>query len=178
MKDINQMLIAEVISVSGGILAGYILADVTGLLERIPGILLLIPAFLEMRGNIAGSLAARLGTGLHIGVIKGRWKMKNIWNNVLASFLLGLFVSAFIGVLAFFISFFSSMSADPRIIIISILAAIISNVIEISSTTYMTMWLFKKGYNPDDIMGPVVTTTGDIISALSLVIAGLVVMCV
>ena len=177
MRDVTQMLVAEFVSINGGVLAGFLLAGATGILEKIPGVLILLPAFLELRGNIAGSLAARLGTGLHLGVIRGRWKRENVRRNVLASFLLGIAVSAVIGAFAWFLSLLIGIeSVGWKLILLSVLAALISNVIGISLTTYLTLALYEKGYDPDDIMGPVVTTIGDVVSVLSLILAGLVVV--
>lgn len=38
-------------------------------LETFPGLLVLIPGAIGMRGNIFGSFASRLSTALHIGII-------------------------------------------------------------------------------------------------------------
>jgi cation transporter-like permease len=42
--------------------------------------------------------------------------------------------------------------------------------LEIPLTIYTTIWLFKHKFDPEDIMGPYVTTLGDIISILSIVL--------
>ena len=53
---------------------------------------------------------------------------------------------------------------------IPLIAGIIANTIEIPLTLFTTLYLFKKGYDPNNIMGPFVTSTGDIISILSILI--------
>ena len=96
MKDIFEMSFAELISTTGGLGAGILLAQITGVLEQIPAILILIPGFFEMSGNVSGALSARLGTGLHLGTLKGRIGKKRIRNNVIASFIIGIVSSVFL----------------------------------------------------------------------------------
>ncbi len=177
MKDISQMSVAEIISITGGIGSGIVLAAITGVLERIPAILILIPGFFELSGNVGGSLAARLGTALHLGMVRGKRGKKIIRNNVVSSFLIYMAASLFLGVLAFVVS--SIIGINERgfdIILVSLIGGLISSAINIIFTLFTTIFLFKHNYDPDDIMGPVVTTLGDIFSTLALVIGAMVVL--
>ena len=58
-----------------------------------------------------------------------------------------------------------------KIIFLPLFAGIIANAIEIPLTFFVTIYLFKKGHDPNNIMGPFVTSTGDITSIISLLIA-------
>ena len=177
MKETQQLLFAEIISITGGLFAGIMLARVTGVLERVPGILILLPAFLELRGNIGGTLAARLGTALHLGIMKGKKSRKILKSNVIATFFLTIIISIPMGIFSWLVSPIINIEVNLlEIIIISLIASIIANAITIALTIIITFWLFKKNYDPDDIMGPVVSTIGDIVSVFSLVIAALVVI--
>ena len=60
---------AEAFGITIELLAGFVLVSMASSLEKITGLLILIPAFLEMRGDISGSYASRLGTALHQGII-------------------------------------------------------------------------------------------------------------
>ena len=53
-----------------GFVAGLILGSITGTLELLPGLLVLIPASVGMRGMIFGAMGARLGTGIAAGVFE------------------------------------------------------------------------------------------------------------
>jgi len=170
-KKFKEIFCSQIVSIVGGLIAGTILAVYTNKLLLIPGMLILLPGFLEMRGNISGSLSARLTSGLFLGVVKpNKTKTKIVKGNILASFLLAIIVSFVLGVIAFsFIFIFFDIFA-PKIILISLVAGILSNAIEIPLTLFFTFYLFSKGHDPNNIMGPFVTSTGDITSVVSLLI--------
>ncbi len=168
--DFKEILFSQFVSVGGGLLAGTMLAIWTDKILLIPGMLILLPGFLELRGNINGSLAARLGSGLFLGFIKpGKIrKSRIIRGNLTASFSLALIISFILGLVAFGFNMLIFKIYFPKIILIPFLAGIIANMVEIPLTLFFTFYLFKKGHDPDNIMGPFVSTTGDIISILSL----------
>src|SRR3989344_6234774 len=171
-KDMKEMLSSELISVTGGLIAGFMLASATNQLELIPGILILLPGFLEMRGNISGALSARLSAGMFLGKLKPKFENSRILkSNILACFAQVLIVSFVLGIVSFLsVDIFFGIS-NMKIVYIAILAGILSNLIEIPLTTIATFWLFRHGHDPNNIMGPYVTTTGDLVSIVSLLIA-------
>jgi mgtE-like transporter len=138
----------------------------------IPALLILFPGFMEMRGNISGTLSARLSAGLHVGAFKKEYdKNKIVKGNAVASMVLVILLSLVLGLVAYYVSteFFGITNAN--IIIVALVAGILSNVIEVPLTIFITFWLFRHGHDPNNIMGPYVTTAGDIISVVSLLIA-------
>lgn len=170
-KTFKETSIAEIISITGGILGGLGLAKFTGTLEKIPGLLILIPAFLEMRGNISGSLASRLGTYLHLGKIKPFKRNEILDANISASLLLSISTSLFIGLFAIFMSYLIKIQIHSiKIILISILSGVLSSFLMLFLTIFTSFLLYSKGYDPDNIMGPYVTTIGDVVSILTIVL--------
>ena len=176
MNDFKEMLTAELISVTGGLAAGTILAFSTDKLALIPGLFILMPGFLAMRGSIAASLAARIGTALHQKT-KGASKERSMFGkqNIHASFLLALVVSLVLGLVAYVTTKLAFGIDAPEILFIALIAAFISNVLMIPIAFASTGWLFNHGYDPDDIMGPYITTVGDVVSIVSLLVAVLIV---
>lgn len=171
-KDFIEILSSQFIAVTGGLLAGSLLAFFTNQIILIPGLLVLLPGFLEMRGNITGSLSARLSSALHLGSLKPDAKnSKVLKSNILAAWLLVLISSLAIGFAAYLAILLFFKINEPRIIIVALIAAIISNIILLPLTTRTTLWLYKKGYDPDDLMGPYNTTIGDITSIIAILIA-------
>jgi mgtE-like transporter len=172
-KGFNEILLSQTISLIGGLFVGIILASYTDNLILIPGFLILLPGFLQMRGGISGTLAARISSGLFLGFIKtkkSKEQSRIIKGNVFASFILVILVSIFLGIVAYLFTLFFFQISAPKIIIYSLLAALLANLIEIPLTLFFTFYFFKKGYDPDNIMGPFVTTTGDITSIISLLV--------
>ncbi len=172
----KEILSSQVVSLIGGLIAGTILAIYTDKLLLIPGILILLPGFLEMRGNISGSFASRLSSGLFLGVIKpNKTTIKLLKGNFIASFLLAIVVSLALGLLAFLFNYFVFGVVIYKIITLALISGIIANAIEIPLTMFATFYLFKKGHDPNNIMVPFVTSTGDITSIVALLI-GLVIV--
>ncbi len=168
MKEFNQILIAELISITGGLIAGYLLTIITKGISVIPGMLVMLPGFLELRGNISGSLSARISSGLHLGVIKNI-KSELIRKNVIAAITLTITTSIMIGLISYTYNIITGVN-DAKIIVITILSALLSSAIMIPLTIISAIKMFNKGLNPDNIMGPYVTTLGDVVSLISLII--------
>ncbi len=174
--DFREILGAELISATGGLFAGLLLASFVDKFALIPGLFIFLPGFLEMKGNISGSLASRLSSGMFLGFVKPRFhRSRVVRGNIIASFLLVIILSLILGSIAYLVSNFVLGINAPQIILVALIAGVISNIIEIPLTIATTFWLFRKGHDPNNIMGPYVTTLGDIVSILSLLIAILLV---
>jgi mgtE-like transporter len=171
-KDFEEIFTSQIVSMIGGVLVGTIIAVYTNQTLLIPGMLILLPGFLEMRGNISGSFASRLSSGLFLGVINPkRIKTHIIKGNLAGSFSQALIVSLILGLIVFLFNFFVLKIVMPKIILVPLFAAIIANAVEIPLTLSATLYFFKKGHDPNNIMGPFVTTVGDITSVLALLFA-------
>ena len=171
-REFREIFTAELISVTGGLLAGTILAIYINQILLIPGLLILLPGFLEMRGNISGALAARLGTALDLKRIPPKISGSNfVKQNIWATFAETIVVALSLAAVAYAVTYFIFGAATLKIFLIAIMAALLSNAIESFLTTHATFWLYKKGHDPNNVMGPYVTTTGDIVSVFSLLLA-------
>lgn len=168
-KDLKEILLAESISIAGGIFAGTLLAYQTEKISLLPGLLILLPGFLEMKGNIAGSLSARLSSALHLGTIQPYIRNnKELRDNVITAFILNFIVSFTLGVLAYLFTLIIFKQNYPVIILVSLIAAFMSSLVVIPLTVISCMKLYRKGFDPDNIMSPLVSTLGDFVSVASL----------
>ena len=175
-RDFEEILSSQIFCVIIDLVAGTILAIYTGKILLIPGMLILLPGFLEMRGNISGSMACRLSSGMFLGVVRpDRYNTRITRGNLIASFLMVIMLTFVLGSIAFLFSLFVFGIYTLKIIILPVIAGIIANAIEIPLTLFMTFYLFRKGHDPNNIMGTFVTSTGDITSIISLLIAILVI---
>lgn len=176
-KDFKEIFTAEMISITGGVLAGSMLAFYVDEIILIPGLMILFPGYLEMRNAISGSMVARLGSALHLGTttpyVKGN---KFAAENIAAVFILSLVVAFVLAAIAYSATYFIFHQSTLKIFLIALIAVVISNLIENLISLYTTFWLFRKGHDPNNIMGPYITTVGDIISVGGLVIATTVVL--
>ncbi|MGH2527604.1 MAG: magnesium transporter, partial [Actinomycetota bacterium] len=69
-RTLRQGLVALALSTVASFVAGLTLGAITDTLSLLPGLLVLIPASVGMRGTIFGAMAARLGTGIHAGLFE------------------------------------------------------------------------------------------------------------
>ena len=57
----------------GELFAGSILGKMHERLDLIPGLIILVPAIMGLRGNIGTALGSRLSASLHLGIIRRKF---------------------------------------------------------------------------------------------------------
>jgi len=62
--------VALLISSGGDLVTGIALGLFTNRLAMLPGLIVLVPAAIGMRGNVFGALGSRLGTQIHAGTFR------------------------------------------------------------------------------------------------------------
>lgn len=169
------------VALGGGVFAGAVLGG-EGMLEgfeNYPGLLLLVPAFLATRGNVYGALGARISSGLHQGLIEPRFERDwRLVNAVTASFINGIFISVFIGFLAWglmqilvWIGMRDQSAALIELVGITFIAGVLTSVVLIFGLLVLIFAGYRYGLDPDNLVGPIVTTLGDIFGVLFLFFA-------
>ena len=171
-EDFRQILGAEIFSVTGGVLAGLFLALYMKNALLVPALFIAFPGFLEMRGSIGGSLSARLSSALFLGFLKPTLRNQRILRgNIVAAFSLSILVGLALGVVAYALELIVFGVSFPQIISIMVLAGALSNAIEIPVIVASVFALYRRGVDPDNVMGPYITTLGDVVSIVSILVA-------
>ncbi len=170
----RQALPVIVVSLVAGLFAGTILGSETMRegIESVPGILLLLPAFLATRGGVYGSLGARLSSGLHQGLLEPRFAFEGrLRNAVIASFINGMVVSVFIAVVTFVVLFvFGGTGSLLQLVGIMVVAGLLSAILMLSVLISVLFVGYRRGLDPDNLIGPVVTTLGDVFGVVFLLV--------
>ena len=161
------------VSLLGGLFAGSVLgADaMADAFTLYPGLLLLLPAFLATRGNVYGALGARISTGLHQGLIQPRFERnKRLINAVVASFVNGISVSVLIGVMSWGILrvLGRESAALGELVGIMLVAGLLTSVVMILGLLGIVFGGHRRGIDPDNLVGPIVTTLGDMFGVVFL----------
>jgi mgtE-like transporter len=171
----REGLPALVTSVVGGLFAGVVLGGMRGDLEAVNGLLVLVPALLATRGNVYGSLGARLATGLHQGLIEPRidWTDERLRGAVGAALGNGVFVSAFAATVAWAVLTVGGASPEalPTLAAIAVVAGLLSGMALTIAVVTVVFAGYRRGLNPDTLVGPIVTTTGDVFGIAFLLLA-------
>ena len=66
----RQSLVALCLNSTTSFAAGAVLGAITGTFERYPGLLVLVPPAIGLRGNIFSTLGTRLSTAIHTGTFR------------------------------------------------------------------------------------------------------------
>jgi len=162
-------------SLVGGLLAGVVLGGMRSDLQTVDGLLVLVPALLATRGNVYGSLGARLATALHQGLLEPRVSEADdkLLRAVAAAIANGLLASVFAAVVATLaLAGLGRASAGLlTFATIAVVAGLLSGL-ALSATVVLVVFAgYRRGYNPDTLVGPIVTTAGDVFGIAALLIA-------
>lgn len=163
------------VSAVGGLFAGVVLGGMEAELRVVPGLLVLVPALLATRGNVYGSLGARLGSALHQGLVEPTATLtdRRLRGAVTAALLNGVLVSAVAALLAYAaLQWLARPVASPWVLVaIALVAGVLSGVVLTAVVVSVVFAGYRRGMNPDTLAGPVVTTTGDVVGMLALLVA-------
>ncbi len=166
---------ALVLAALASLVAGLILASITQTLEELPGLLLLVPAAIAVKGNIFGAVGSRLGTAIHagtFGIARGRESVvvQNTIASIVLSLLLGLALAVMAKATALAFNVTPTMSLTD-FVVISAFGCLIAAVVVLAITLATTAGAVRFGWDPDNLVAPLVTATGDVVTLPSLVIA-------
>ncbi len=171
----REALPALAASAVGGLIAGLVLGGMRTELRIVPGLLVLVPALLATRGNVYGSLGARLASGLHQGIVVPRFDLGNerLRAAIAAAITNGLAASAFAAVAAYSALVLLGARVAPvgTLVAIALVAGLLSGIALTVAVVTVVFIGFRRGYNPDTLVGPIVTTTGDVFGLAFLLLA-------
>jgi mgtE-like transporter len=169
---VREALPFELMCAFGGVLAGITLYGMRGDINSIPGLLVIVPAVLGMRGNISCALGSRLGSAIHMGLITAKIERNpELTNNIAASLILSFFMAIVLGLLGYYVSVFFGLpypaGGGPLIFVsIALLAGMISGIILSGVAALLATATFRFGIDPDNVVTPALGTVGDIVTML------------
>ena len=171
--DSRQRFVALIIGVLIASSGGLVLALSEDTLSQLPGLLLLLPGAIALRGNIFGSMGSRLGTAAHMGTFGLSYRIDSVLiQNLLASGSLSLISSLILAVLAKGTA--SAFGLSPAMsladfIVISVLGGVLSSIALAAVTVVLSVGSVKYEWDLDNVVAPLVTTTGDLLTVPSLI---------
>lgn len=174
----RQALPVLLVALLGGLFSGVVLEDLLESAERFPGLLVMVPVFLATRGNVYGALGGRIASGLHQGLVPPAFEWnERLVNAVVASFVNAIVISAVIGVISWGALRLLGWPAAAlyELVAIMLIAGTLTSVVLIFGLLAVLFAGYNAGYDPDNLVGPIVTTLGDIFGMLFLFVAVVVV---
>ena len=178
IEDAGQSLAALSFSATTSLVTGLTFSAFVGTLETFPGLLLLIPAAIGLRGNVFGPLGGRLSTAMQTGTLKWSWRPDSLLGqNVIVSMVLSLAAAVGLAIIAQIVaSTVFSDSARPPIglsdfIVVSVFGGTIASAAVLLITLGLAVASTKFGWDLDNVTAPLVSASGDFVTLPALVFA-------
>ncbi|MBA2374674.1 MAG: magnesium transporter [Rubrobacteraceae bacterium] len=173
-ESLRQGFAALFLSSVGELVAGVALAGITGTLEELVGLAVLIPAAIAMRGAIFGAMGSRLSTTIHTGLFEVNLRRGPLAENIQAAIALSLVASVFLAFLARYLSSVLGVETSLTIfdyIIISTVGGILAGLLLVVITVFVARISVRRNWDMDNIAAPMLTAAGDILTLPALVLA-------
>lgn len=173
---LRQGFTALAISSGVGMVAGVVLGSMENLLAELPGLLILVPAAIGMRGAIFGALGARLGTGIltgqYVPAVRGG---TFTGSQVEASVILTLFSSALAALAARGAAGLLGLETIGvwELMIVSMAGGILASGFILAGVLWLARTAQQRGWEMDAIGSPIITATGDLVTLPALVVGTL-----
>lgn len=170
----RESLPVLLVALGGGLFSGVILEELLASIERFPGLLVMVPVFLATRGNVYGALGGRISSGLHQGLIEPRLEWNDrLVNAVVSSFINAIGISVVIAIISWLaLLVLGRESAHPlEFLAIMLISGVLTSIVLIFGMLLLLFVGYTRGHDPDNLVGPIVTTLGDVFGMAFLLVA-------
>jgi mgtE-like transporter len=176
---VRESMLAILASLVIVVLAGVLFSSLREALIALPGLMLLVPGALAMRGNIYASLGARLGTALHTGQLSpGERGSRLLREEILVVMVQTMFGSLFLTMVGKVTAIVLDIPAVSlvELAVTAGLGALMAGAVELWITVNVAISAHRRGWDPDNVTAPVISAGADLVSIPSLLGAGLLVV--
>lgn len=177
-RTLAQGLVALTLSTLAAFVAGLTLSAFESRLRVVPGLVILIPASVGMRGVISGATGARLGTAVATGLFEVTWARGSVLRqNVTVGAILSLASSVLIAALATVAAAAFGLETIGFLdfVTISVIGGAVGSAIVLVVTAAVAIVSFRRGYDLDSVATPVVTAVGDMVTLPAIYLASFLV---
>jgi mgtE-like transporter len=166
----REILMGQLVSLAGAVIAGYFLEIGKHEMAMVAGAFLILPGIFDLGGSIGGALAAKVAhrlerqsdLALHHGPI-----VRALVFAFAVTAVSAILLSAFGAVLAAVL-----FEGDFAVVALAgLISCLIVAVIGYPLITLATLYVFRKGFDPDNVIGPIETSIFDSLTVLALLLA-------
>ena len=173
----RQSLVALATNSLTSLVAGLFLGAITGTFERLPGLLVLVPAAIGLRGNIFSTFGNRLSTAIHTGQFELTWRRDSVlMQNATASMVLTLAISVALAVLAKIVIAAVGIENSVSLlglVLISVVGGVLASLVVLAASVGLAWGAVRFGWDLDNVVAPVVSTLGDVLTLPALWVAAM-----
>jgi mgtE-like transporter len=138
-----------------------------------PAFLVMLPPFVAIAGNLGAILASRLSSAAHLGLITMSGPPDRlVLQNLGVIMILSVLTFGALAVLVYILSGvagFTSPGVGP-LLFISLIGGLLLTVATCFAAYRVTVYTFRKGDDPDNVVIPIITSTMDALGTALLVV--------
>jgi mgtE-like transporter len=173
-RTLRQGAVALTLSTGAGFVAGLTLAHITPTLEALPGLIVLIPAAVGMKGTIFGAIGARIGTASAAGTFeptleRGGELRRNVWVALLTTLASSLWLAVLARLVA--AAFGGPSVSIWALLAISVVGGALGSAFILLMTVALSVVSHRRRWDLDAVATPLVTALGDMATLPSLFLA-------
>lgn len=175
-----QTFVALAANSGTSLVAGAVLTSITATLTHVPGLLVLVPAAIGLRGNVYSGMGSRVSTSLHAGTLRLTLRRDSVLGqNVLASLVLTVALSVVAAVVAAAVSVAFGIPGRVSVldlVAVSVVGGVLGSVIVLLATLALAWGSVARSWDLDALVAPVVSTLGDVVTLPALWLAATLVI--
>jgi mgtE-like transporter len=178
VRTLRQGAAALTLSTAAGFVAGLTLAHITGTLNALPGLIVLIPAAVGMKGTIFGAIGARIGTASAAGLFEPNVRPGGVLRrNVSVAIVTTVSSSLWLAALARLATaaFGQDSISIWSLLTISVLGGALGSALILLVTVGLSVVSLRRRWDLDSVATPMVTALGDMTTLPCLFVASLLV---
>jgi len=174
-RSYTQSLVALALNSATSLVAGLVLGAITGTLEDLPGLLVMVPAAIGLRGNIFSAFGNRLSTASHLGTLRFTSSPKSLLGqNVVATLVLTGALSVVFAGLAKGVSAGLGLTETAPfldLVTVSVLGGALASLVVLVASIGLAVGANRYDWDLDNLVAPVVSTLGDVLTLPALWLA-------
>jgi mgtE-like transporter len=169
---VGQSLVSLALNSSTSLIAGAVLGAMYLTFGRLPGLLILVPPAIGLRGNVFSALGSRLSTAIHSGEFRPTLRRGTVLgDNVVASLLLTSGLALALAVVAKVVAVALGVHHSISVLdlaTISILGGVLASLAVLAATVFLAVGAVRFGWDLDNLVAPIVSTLGDVLTLPAL----------
>jgi mgtE-like transporter len=174
-SGVRQTLVAQSFNSTTSFVAGTVLVSITETFRQYPGLLILVPAAIGLRGNIFGAFGNRLSTTIHAGTFRLSARRDAVLGqNIIASMVLTVGASLLLALAAKGLAVATGARhsiAALDLTTISIVGGALGSIVVLGLTLGVTAGAVRYGWDLDNVSAPLVGVLGDVLTLPALYLA-------
>lgn len=171
----RQSLVALGFNSTTSLVAGAFLGALVTTFEELPGLLVMVPAAIGLRGNIFSTFGNRISTAIHTGTFTTTIRRDTVLGqNVMATMSLTVVMSLVLAIVARIVSLAFGIEGAIGILelaLISIVGGVLASLIVLGASVLLALASVRRDWDLDNLVAPSVSTLGDVITIPCLYLA-------